>query len=141
MPYNLHYLGRNLNERPKKALDMMGVEMAGIMSQAAARGMLNSGSTLVQFWQAAVRIFESEATEAIKFSYTLTGETDGEPYNQVAFCTKRMVDVMVETVQERASTIVSGSGVTVFNKMAAELLEKRERLLDDYKHGMMGSDR
>jgi hypothetical protein len=102
MAYDLQYLGRNLNGRTQKALQDYMAEEARITRAAAANGSLTGSRTFIQLWEAGVAVLEREVKDAIQFAYNVSGEHTGEVYDQVAFCSKQMLERIMR---------VSGSGL------------------------------
>jgi hypothetical protein len=134
------YLGGNLNSRTQKATQDFAVEMSKIVSRAAAAGALGGSRTYLQFVDLGLAIVERELNNAIQFAFNLTGEHDGEVYNQVQHCATQMVSNIMQLARERASHD-GGTGSEIVNKMDATLQKRKDELLDDFKHGMMGSEK
>jgi len=145
MAYDLQYLGRNLNGRTQKALQDYMAEEARITRTAAANGSLTGSRTFIQLWEAGVAVLEREVKDAIQFAYNVTGEHTGEVYDQVAFCSKQMLERIMQGVRQRAGqndqTFGGGSYAEIVDRMLTGMNETRDRLLDDFKHGMMGSEK
>lgn len=140
MTYDAGYLGSNLNRRSQKAAEDFGVAVAQIRSHAAAAGALGGSRTYLQFIDAGLTIVSREVNDAIQFAYNLTGEHDGEVLNQVSYCATQMVLRIMQIARQNASTD-GGTAAEIINKMDVTLSEKKDALVDDFKHGMMGSQR
>jgi hypothetical protein len=140
MTNDTQYLGRNLNGRSQKAAQDFAVEMSKIVSKAAAAGAIGGSRTYLQFVDLGLAILEREVNEAIQFAYNLTGEHDGEVFDQVHHCATQMVLKIMQMARQRASHD-GGSGEEIINKMDVRLHTRKDELLDDFKHGMMGSQR
>jgi hypothetical protein len=140
---DLEYLGRSLNQRSYAAAEAFGREKAAIMARGAANGSLASGRTLIQFDQGALSVFTEKANEAAQFVFNLTETTDGEVANQLEYCLGRMVDMIATDVTEGSSRlgISGGLGSSQANKTREKLNERKAQLMDDFRHGMMGSGR
>jgi hypothetical protein len=144
MTDNLAYLGRNLDGRTKKAVEDFELEVSRVMRQAAAAGALNSSRTFIEFWNAGVAVLERELNDAIQFAYNATGENTGKVYDQVALCSKQMLERIMQDVRKRAAVNDSAFGggyAEIVDRMLSAMNEKRDRLLEDFKHGMMGSQK
>jgi hypothetical protein len=140
MTYDAGYLGGNLNKRSQRAAEDFGVEVAQILAKAAQAGALGGSRTYLQFSDAGLTILAREINDAIQFAYNLTGEHDGEVLNQAAYCATQMVAKIMQIARQRASND-GGTAAEIINKMDMALSERKDALLDDFKHGMMGSQK
>ena len=144
MSDEIAYVGRNLNARTIKAVEDFQREVSRIMSEATLAGALHGSRTFIRFWEAGVEILEREMNSAIKFVYNHTGEHIGEVYDQVAYCSNQMLERIVQEVRTRAAAndrAFGGGYAEIVDRMLTAMRDKRGQLLDDFKHGMMGSDR
>jgi hypothetical protein len=143
MTYDAGYLGSNLNKRSQKAAEDFDAAVAQIRAKAAQAGALGGSRTYLQFIDAGLAILVREVNDAIQFAYNLTGEHDGEVVNQVAYCATQMAAKIMQIARERASNdgVAGGTAAEIINKMDTELFDRKDALLDDFKHGMMGSQR
>jgi hypothetical protein len=140
MTYDAGYLGANLNRRSQKAAEDFGVEVGQIRAKAAQAGALGGSRTYLQFIDAGLTIVSREVNDAIQFAYNLTGEHDGEVVNQVAYCATQMVAKIMQIARQHASSD-GGTAAEIINKMDVSLSERKDALVDDFRHGMMGSQR
>lgn len=136
MAYDLAYLGRQLNDRARKAGEDFGIEMANMLARAGVNGV-NSSRTYLQVSAAGKTIAEREINSAIQFAYNYTNEHDGEVYEQVAYCAKQIVDKIMMVARSRNTPV----GGEIVNKMEVALCDQKDIILDNFKHGMMGSDK
>src|SRR6476659_10494245 len=85
----------------------------------------------------------SDSSEEAQFVYNLTETTDGEAANQLEYCLGRMADMIANDVDEGISRlgIPGGIGAIQANKAREKLNERKIQLIDDFRHGMMGSGR
>jgi len=113
--------------------------MNAILSRAASAGAVNSSRVYVQYWQKGLEVLENSVNDAMQFAYNLTGEHTGEVFKQVEFCSKRMVDVMMDAINARAGRSNQYGEIVGRTRIAFEELTKS--LLDDFNNGMMGSSR
>jgi hypothetical protein len=145
MSYDFQYLGRNLNGRTQKALQDFQAEETRVTRTAAAAGSLHGSRTFIMLWEAGVAVLEREVKDAIQFAYNMTGEHTGEVYDQVAFCSKQMLERIMQSVRLRAGEndqqFGGASYAEIVSRMLTAMNETRDRLLDDFKHGMMGSQK
>ena len=95
------------------------------------------------FEQEALIVFTEKANEAAQFVYNLTETTDGEAANQLEYCLGRMADMIANDVDGGISRlgITGGIGAIQANKAREKLNERKIQLIDDFRHGMMGSGR
>jgi hypothetical protein len=138
------YIGRNLNARTLKAVEDFQMEVSRIQREAAAAGALHGSRTFINFWQAGLVVLEREVLSAMQLVYNHTGKHTGEFYDQIAYCSNQMVERMVQEVITKAALndkAFGGGYADIVNRMLMAMREKRERLLDDFQHGMMGSER
>jgi hypothetical protein len=140
MTFDARYLGSNLNRRSQKAAEDFGVAVAQIRAKAATAGTLGGSRTYLQFIDAGLAILSREVNDAFQFAYNLTGEHDGEVANQVAYCARQMVAKIMQIARQNASTD-GGTAAEIINKMDVTLSEKKDALVEDFRHGMMGSQR
>jgi hypothetical protein len=140
---DLAYLGRSLNKRTHEAGEAYGIAQARIMADAAAKGALGSGRLLLQFEQEALAIFIEKANEAAQFTFNLSEANDGEVARQLDYCVGRMVELIINHVVDGGSRsgIHSNTAGPQVNKTRVALNEKKQQLMDDFTHGMMGSQR
>jgi hypothetical protein len=144
MSDEIAYIGRNLNSRTAKAVEDFQVEVSRIQREAAAAGALHGSRTFIGLWQAGLAVFEREAQSAMQFVYNHTGKHTGEVYDQVAYCLNQMVERMVQEVRTKANQndqAFGGGYASIVDRMLVAMREKRERLLDDFQHGMMRSEK
>ncbi|QQN61383.1 hypothetical protein JIR23_17100 [Bradyrhizobium diazoefficiens] len=134
MTYDLHYLSRQLDERALKAAEEFEIEVANLLSSAGVNGV-NSSRTYLRFSAAGADVAERGVKDAIQFAYNYTGEHNGEVFNQVSYCAKQMVDKIVGIARSRNSPV----GTDIINKMEVGLHERNEIILDNFRHGMIGS--
>jgi hypothetical protein len=140
---DLEYLGRSLNTRSYAAAEAFGIAKSTIMATAAAHGALGSGRTLLQFQEKALSIFTEKANGAAQFTYNLTETNDGEVAKQLDYCMSRMVEMISASVSEGSGRLGIGGAIpaTQANKTKDLLVEKKNQLMDDFTHGMMGSEK
>jgi hypothetical protein len=142
MSDEIAYIGRNLNARTIKAVEDFQVEVSRIQREATTAGALHGSRTFISFWQAGLAILEREVLAAMQLVYNHTGKHTGEVYDQVAYCSNQMVERMVQEVRTKANLndqAFGGSYAEIVDRMLTAMREKRERLLDDFQHGMTGS--
>ncbi|SHG79504.1 hypothetical protein [Bradyrhizobium erythrophlei] len=134
------YLGRSLNQRAYDAADLASAAMQAVMRQNNAAGRLASGSTLLALRSESVRIFNEEFGKAAQFAFNLMESNGDEITKPLAYFAQRMIDLIVEQVRTYAmqTGIAEATVAPEITKTKTTLEERRERLLDDFCHGMMG---
>ena len=136
MAYDIQYLGHNLNERARRAAEKFGTEIADTLAQAGVNGV-NSSRIYLHFSSVAMVILEREVNDAIQFAYNYTDEHDGEVFDQVSYCAKQIVDKIMGLARARNTPV----GGEIINKMEVALRERKEFLLENFRHGMIGSQK
>jgi hypothetical protein len=111
------------------------------MAQANAKHMLGSGNTLAEFQRTALELFTGNATDAIQFAYNLTGRNGTDVHAPLAYCLNRMVEVVMTPIVTGSSRLgLRGELANPIIQQTRDMLAaKRDQLLDDFAHGMMGS--
>jgi hypothetical protein len=137
MTYDNRYLGRQLNDRSQKVGEAFGAEVAQILGKASVSGTANNSRTYLQFSKAGMEILEREVNDAIQFAYNYTGEHDGPVFEQVSYCATQMVEKIIMMARSRNSSV----GADIINKMDVTLRERKDALLDSFRHGMIGSQK
>lgn len=137
------YLGRALNQRAYDVGRNTGEALEIVMRQAAAKGTLGSGNTLYQFGAMALEGLTGGFGEAAKFTYSLAETNQGEPFNALKYFGTRIVDLISAELTGRAIRLGLPDHTIApwLSKTKVELQEKKDRLLDDFEHGMHGSER
>ena len=138
----LAYLGRSLTERARQTAADIDQTVEGIMRQNAAAGRLGSGNTLNSFREAAERIFVEAFEQAAKFAFNLTEQNDGEIANQLSYFAARISDIVMDKIKSGSSRLgLRDHDVAPHVANIRSLLDSRkERLIDDFKFGMLGND-
>lgn len=65
MSDEIAFIGRNLNSRTIKALEIFQIEASRIGREAAAAGALHGSRTFIQYWEAGLAVLERETNSAI----------------------------------------------------------------------------
>lgn len=137
------YLGRALAQRVADVRQSCGAALDHIMRTNAAAGRLASGASLKMFTDETLGGFERAYLDAQQFGYNLTGCNDQSMVDRLNLCASEMIAAIMEQAIEHANRL-GISGDIVPNQLAVirhQLEDKRERLTDDFKHGMQGSER
>jgi hypothetical protein len=139
MTYDPQYLGRNLTNRVREALTVFQTEITAILSQAASHGAAQGSRVYVQYRQHGIDVLKASINDAAQFAYNLTGEHTGEVFRQVEHCAKLMIDAMMNAIIVRAGQ--SNHYGEIVGKTRIAFQDTAQSLLDDFKNGMMGSNR
>jgi hypothetical protein len=139
----LEYLGRNLNSRAYDAAGAAERALTQVMAKAAAAGALASGRTLLLFEEEALRVFTEKVTDAIQFAFNLTERNTEDVLAPVRFCVGRMAEMINAHVVTYSTRLGIQEHTTAgqVHKIRQAIEERKMQLLDDFAHGMMGSDR
>lgn len=115
-----------------------------MIAQAAAKHGLQNSRTYLQVEEIALRVFAKHAHDAAQFAYNSTEDTGFEVTNALKYCMSRMADMIGQelgTPNGLSNSARSDTYATIVNRTKVKLAEKRDSLIDDYLHGMMGSQR
>jgi hypothetical protein len=135
------YLSRGLNQRVADLKESNGHGLEVVMRQAAAAGRLASGNTLREFTDTSFADFEKAYLDAQQFAFNLTGSNEAiQPLDE---CAQMMINVVMEEVTGRAKRLgIDGTIIpNTLNVIHRGLHDKRNRLTDDFQHGIRGSER
>ena len=137
------YLGRSLNQRSYDAAELADAAMQMSMRQNNLVGRLASGSTLISLRADSLRVFSEEFDKAAQFTFNLMESNGEEVIKQLAYCAGRMADLIMEKVKicGMHTGIAEATVAREINNIRVALDERRVRVLDDFAHGMMGSQR
>lgn len=102
MTYDPQYLGRNLTGRVKDTVTKFQQEMLTILSQATLAGAGQGSRVYIMYQQKGLEVLRAGINDAVQFAFSLTSQHTGQVYEQVAFCAKRMVDEMMNALNQRA---------------------------------------
>lgn len=138
---DLEYLDRSLKQRVSAVRADCSNALEAVMRRNAAAGRLASGVTLRMFTDETMGAFEKAYLDAQQFVFNLAGSN--EQTERLSRCASEMIDALMADVTERSGRLgISGSVVP--NQLAAirhGLEDLRQRLTDDFKHGMRGNER
>lgn len=141
MPFDQDYLRRNLDGRIHDVQEDIARRVKAIQNSHAATGRLKSGATLIAFEGAAVDSLKEAVSNASKFIFELTaGE---EPANKSLGAFAETVErIVFAEIAGKADRLGLGKVTTDhLEKVTAKLGRIKEGLLDDFAHGMHGSER
>src|SRR5262245_57098693 len=144
MSDDIGYIKRNLSGRTVKAVDDFKKEVVRVMSEATLAGALHGSRTFINYWQAALLVFERKLNSAFQFAYNASGKHTGEIYDELAQTAQQMLDGMVGHVREKAGAndrAFGGGYSEIVDRMLVAMDQKRDQLLDDFKHGVMGDEK
>jgi len=141
---DLDYISRRLNARSYEALEAFKLELAAMIRQAAASHGLQNSRTYLQVEDIALRVFTKHALDAAQFTFNSSEDTGMEVTTSLKYCMGRMVDMIGQELSMPnglANSARSDTYATIVNRTKVKLAEKRDSLIDDYFHGMMGTER
>ena len=137
------YLLRSLDQRVTDGAEAADLAFNAVMRQNAGVGRLASGNTLLSFQRDSERVFNEEFGKAAQFAYNLTEERGADAIDPLRVFASSLIALVMEKV------IACGKRTGVFEPTLSEFMQKirvtlegrRERLLDDFSHGMAGNVR
>lgn len=141
MSIDIGYIGRNLSARTTQAVEEFQREVSRIMSEATMAGALHGSRTFINFWTAGLEVFERELNSAFQFVFNATGKHTDEIYDELAKASQEMLDRIVEHVRAKASAndrAFGGGYSEIVDRMLVAMKERRDQLLDDFQHGILG---
>jgi hypothetical protein len=140
---NLEYLGRNLNRRKNDAAVAIELAIETVMRTNSAAGRLASGSSLISIKQEVHRVFQEQFDDAVKFAFNLMGTNNADVVNVLTYFAGSIEKIIMDKVRTSCVHLgLSGADVAphVMN-MQLSLEGLKERLVDDFSHGMSGSSK
>jgi hypothetical protein len=142
MAFDPAYLGRSLDNRLPDVHEAVSREVKGVQNKHAATGRLQSGATLIAFEDIATSILKSSIADASKFVFEFTGGHEPEALPYLANFAGRVQHIVMSEISEKADRLALGD-VTPNHllKVRMKLDRFREQALDDFSHGMQGSER
>ena len=142
MSDKMAYLGRSLDKRLPEVYEAVTHQVSAVQAKHAAAGRLQSGATLIAFEEIASNVLKSSIADASKFVFEFTGghEPDALAYLK-NFAGRVQQMVMVEISQKADRLNLGPVTVSHLDKVRTKLDRFREQALDDFSHGMRGSER
>ena len=137
------YLGRSLDGRLYDANKRISNDLEDALRKNNTLGMLASGNTFKEFENIVLRSYEATFKEAAAFVFNLTERNDEEISKLLEFFAGRLRDVTLELLKNMGLRTGAKDQVVaeqLFNYQQG-LDARKVRLMDDFKYGMMGSER
>ncbi|WLA61734.1 hypothetical protein [Bradyrhizobium diazoefficiens] len=141
---DIEYISRRLNARSYEALEDFKLELASVVRRAAASNALQNSRTYLQVEEIALRVFAKHALDAAQFTYNCSEDTGFEVTNALKYCMGRMADMIGQELglpNGLSNSAQNDAYAAIANRTKVKLNEKRDSLVDDYFHGMMGSQK
>ena len=142
MAFDTAYLGRSLDNRLPGVYEAITRQIKAIQNKHAASGRLQSGATLIAFEGIVTDLLKSTLADAAKFTFELTGGHEPESTAYLKNFATRVQQILMAEISEKADRLGLGK-VTVdhLEKVRGKLDRFREQAMDDFEHGMQGSER
>lgn len=142
MSDKMAYLGRSLDNRLPDVHEAVSREVNALQSKHAASGRLQSGATLIGFEEIATNLLKSTVADASKFTFEFTGGHEADALAYLKNFAGRVQQILMAEISEKADRLNLGA-VTAqhLEKVRGKLDRFREQALDDFLHGMQGSER
>jgi hypothetical protein len=142
MDFDSAYLGRSLDSRLPDIYETVTHQVGALQAKHAATGRLQSGATLIAFEEIATTILKSTMADASKFVFEFTGGHEPDALAYLRNFAGRVQRIIMSEITEKA-TLLNLGAVTAnhLEKVRIKLERYREQALDDFSHGMRGSER
>jgi hypothetical protein len=142
MPDKMAYLGRSLDNRVPEVYEAVTHQVSAVQAKHAASGRLKSGATLIAFEEIASNVLKSSIADASKFVFEFTGGHEPDALAYLKNFAGRVQQMVMAEISEKADRLDLGA-VTAshLDKVRTKLDRFREQALDDFSHGMQGSER
>jgi hypothetical protein len=142
MSEKIAYLGRSLDNRLPDVHEAVSREVNEVQSKHAAAGRLQSGATLVAFEGIVTTLLKSILADASKFVFEYTGGHEEESQARLKLFSDRVQQILMTEISEKADRLGLGP-VTAqhLEKVRGKLDRYKQQALDDFAHGMQGSER
>jgi hypothetical protein len=142
MAFDTAYLGRSLDNRLPDVYEAVTREVKALQNKYAAAGRLQSGATLIAFEDIATNLLKTTIADASKFTFEFTGGHEPEALVYLKNFAGRVQHTIMSEVTEKADRLGLGD-VTAnhLHKVRTKLDRFREQALEDFSHGMQGSER
>jgi hypothetical protein len=142
MSDKMAYLGRSLDNRLPEVYEAVTHQVSAVQAKHAAAGRLQSGATLIAFEEIASNVLKSSIADASKFVFEFTGGHEPDALAYLKNFAGRVQQMIMAEISEKADRLNLGA-VTAshLDKVRTKLDRFREQALDDFSHGMQGSER
>lgn len=142
MSFDSSYLGRSLDNRLPDVYEAVSREIQGVERRHNAAGRLHSGATLIAFEEVAANLLKSTLADTSKFVFEFTSGHDAEAQSRLKLFADRVQHTIFMHITEKADRLNLGAvTATHLDKVRTKLDRLREQALDDFSHGMQGSER
>ena len=140
MSEKLEYLGRTLNARAADTATEIAVAVRAAMNRLASKGQ--TGAAAVYIDTEAINLLVSKVTDACQFAFNLTESTGPEVLGPITYFAGRVEKIISDEVRSKMDRlgIPPDLAARQFNILLGDLQNRKNRLLDDYSHGMMGNN-
>jgi hypothetical protein len=137
------YLQRGLSRRVDAAFISCTKEIASRMNQLAARGMLASSQSLMMFEEVSVSEFSRWFEDAAQFTFAVTGRHDESVSKYLNSAASQLHEKIALYIKERLKNTGLRENIYIrqWDSIAIELLNRQNELLDDFEHGVKGSEK
>jgi hypothetical protein len=142
MSDKMAYLGRSLDNRLPAVYEAVTHQVSAVQAKHTAAGRLQSGATLIAFEEIASNVLKSSIADASKFVFEFTGGHEPDALAYLKNFAGRVQQIVTAEISEKADRLNLGA-VTAshLDKVRTKLDRFREQALDDFSHGMQGSER
>jgi hypothetical protein len=136
------YVGRSLDGRLPDIYEALTHQVGAMQAKHAAAHRLQSGATLIALEEIATGLLKSTIADASKFVFEFTGGHEADAQARLKLFSDRVQQMLMAEISEKADRLNLGA-VTAqhLEKVRGKLDRIREQALDDFSHGMQGSER
>jgi len=137
------YLKRGLSRRVDSAFEGFVKDIEKMMAVMASKGMLNSGNTLIQFEQIGLASYSAWFSDVAQFLFTVSGGNESPVRILLQYASDVLIDRIRNYLLERQKNTGAPEavGLRQVDSIHIELLNRQIALIDDFEHGMAGSDK
>jgi hypothetical protein len=143
MIMDVDYLERGLSRRVDAAYASFVSESKSMMAQLASKGMAGSGLALIRFGEISVSQLSRWFSDAAQFTFTVTGTHDTSVLKYLDAASLRLSEKIMSYVQEHLKNTGLPDNIVSrhTDAIAVALSNRKIELLDDFEHGMQGSEK
>lgn len=142
MSDKMAYVGRSLDNRLPDVYEAVTQQVSAMQAKHSATGRLLSGATLIALEEIATSLLKSTIADASKFVFEVTGDHQEDAQARLKLFSDRVQQMLMAEISEKADRLNLGA-VTAqhLEEVRGKLDRFREQALDDFSHGMQGSER
>jgi hypothetical protein len=143
MAFDAGYFSRSLDRRVDAHNQTFSRAIESMLAQMAAKGMLGSGATLRQMTEIAVRHLTEDFNSAAMVGFSSAEHHGPEVSDPLRRFADHICSDMVAYLTERGKNtgIAEPTVKQQLQSLVSALEARKEQLLDDFEHGILGDER